>query len=465
MGFIWAGVSVALTYLPENSPQQDAIATSDSLSSHRRRGGRKFTNKIDFITAMSLSSLESCNGCGSGPGGPAARRGVGRDKSAGALATAASSSSSTSKKRRIDNALDDNNEVDNRKRLRQGGDNNGVSRIVSPPTVHSVANIAAVPSAGNAPGSGLGAVQHVHSQSNRRRRKQSKKKKKKGLPEGAVTTLNEWLVSSNSNNPYYPTQQEKDILLKKTGISRQQLESWFGWERVKKNRNSKEKQGLPTVKAKQKYDEIEKEKNRRFKNITALEERVNALEDNATKQKLITLIGPEKKLISKWSIETDLLGEAAEAAAKLRRNVWNEVFLIEQQAKAAKKKQQQEEISKWSIGTDLLGEAAEVAAMLRRNVWDEVFLIEQQAKAAKKKQQQEAKAAKKQQQEEKQKEKAAQPAKTAEIIKHIKIERGKSDPQAVATANLCKECFANNLTPIEFVKKLKQLRLQQEPQI
>eukprot|EP00986_Skeletonema_menzelii_P005366 scaffold1924_cov140-Skeletonema_menzelii.AAC.30 len=79
-----------------------------------------------------------------------------------------------------------------------------------------------------------------------------------------------------------------------------------------------------------------------FEHITQLEEKVNELEDNATKQGFINLIGEQRELLSKWSTtKTDLPDEVAEAERQ-RHAAFVAVFQIERQASENKKQEREE---------------------------------------------------------------------------------------------------------------------------
>lgn len=101
------------------------------------------------------------------------------------------------------------------------------------------------------------------------------------------------------------------------------------------------------------HNEIEEKKKNSLENIANLEERVNALEDNKSRQKFLVFIDAEKDLLTKWSVDVDLSTETA-VAQKLRyEEVWTELFQVEKQARAAareadkaKKKQKVEEKKK-----------------------------------------------------------------------------------------------------------------------
>eukprot|EP00985_Skeletonema_marinoi_P013085 scaffold6446_cov131-Skeletonema_marinoi.AAC.4 len=279
-----------------------------------------------------------------------------RPKSAGG--TSAPSAS----KRRQDDALNDR-----KRKVHRGNGNNGASiigrEIASPQTVLSVANNAAIPSAGNAPKGASGLAAQICAATTQLQ----KSKKKKGFPQGAAIILNEWLMS-HLNNPY-PSEQEKITLLEKAGIDKKQLCNWFTDARRRRTccagaKLEKKEQGqaaaAAAAAAARAAARLEKTKQFHFENITRLENRVNALEDNTTKQKVIALMGKERELLTKWSIETDLSGEAA-LAEKRRNEVWNEVFQIERQAEAAKKEQRQAKATA-KAAAKAAAEAAEAAA-------------------------------------------------------------------------------------------------------
>ncbi|KAK1736433.1 hypothetical protein QTG54_013033, partial [Skeletonema marinoi] len=129
-------------------------------------------------------------------------------------------------KRRQDNALNDR-----KRKVHRGNGNNGASiigrEIASPQTVLSVANNAAIPSAGNAPKGAFGlAAQYCAATT-----QLQKSKKKKGFPKGAAIILDEWLMS-HLDNPY-PSEQEKITLMEKAGIDKKQLCNWFDRARRK----------------------------------------------------------------------------------------------------------------------------------------------------------------------------------------------------------------------------------------
>eukprot|EP00984_Skeletonema_dohrnii_P024003 scaffold13115_cov139-Skeletonema_dohrnii-CCMP3373.AAC.1 len=132
---------------------------------------------------MSLT-LESCKRCVSScPGGVGCPdAGAGADKSAGG--TSAPSAS----KRRHDDAFNDR-----KRKLHRGNGNNGASiirrEIASPQTVLSVANNAAIPSAGNAPKGAPGlAAQNVGAttQLQKSKKKQQAEKKERRKPAAAA---------------------------------------------------------------------------------------------------------------------------------------------------------------------------------------------------------------------------------------------------------------------------------------